>query len=226
MNVKNNIEKFTQTLSAGCRLIAVSKTQPVEKIKEAYAAGQRLFGENKAQELTSKYEALPKDIEWHMIGHLQSNKVKYIVPFVHLIHSIDSLKLLIEVDKQAKKVNRVVGCLLQVHIALEDTKFGFSESEVLETLETDQFNSLKNIRVQGLMGMATLTDNQDQIRKEFRNLKALFDKIKSMSIPSVNMNELSMGMSSDYKIAIEAGSTLIRVGTAIFGERASTSPGL
>jgi pyridoxal phosphate enzyme (YggS family) len=182
MNIKNNIEKFTQNLPSGCRLIAVSKTQPVEKIQEAYAAGQRLFGENKAQELTSKYETLPKDIEWHMIGHLQSNKVKYIVPFVHLIHSIDSLKLLVEVDKQAKKVNRVVDCLLQIHIAAEDTKFGFSESEVLEMFQADQFNSLKNIRIQGLMGMATLTDNQEQIRKEFKSLKALFDKIKVLRI--------------------------------------------
>jgi hypothetical protein len=219
MNVKNNIEKFTQTLPGGCRLIAVSKTQPVEKIQEAYAAGQRLFGENKVQELTAKYVMLPRDIEWHMIGHLQSNKVKHIVPFVHLIHSIDSLRLLAEVDKQAKKVNRVVDCLLQVHIALEDTKFGFSESEVLETLQTDQFNSLKNIRIQGLMGMATLTQNQDQIRKEFKNLKALFDKLKSAHIASVNMTELSMGMSGDYKTAIEEGSTLIRIGTAIFGDR-------
>jgi pyridoxal phosphate enzyme (YggS family) len=226
MNIKNNIEKFTQNLPSGCRLITVSKTQPVEKIQEAYAAGQRLFGENKAQELTSKYETLPKDIEWHMIGHLQSNKVKYIVPFVHLIHSIDSLKLLVEVDKQAKKVNRVVDCLLQIHIAAEDTKFGFSESEVLEMFQADQFNSLKNIGIQGLMGMATLTDNQEQIRKEFKSLKALFDKIKVLRIASVKMQELSMGMSSDYKIAMEEGSTLIRVGTAIFGERPSTGSGL
>lgn len=226
MNIKNNIEKFTQNLPSGCRLIAVSKTQPVGKIQEAYTASQRLFGENKAQELTSKYEALPKDIEWHMIGHLQSNKVKYIVPFVHLIHSIDTLKLLIEVDKQAKKVNRIVNCLLQIHIATEDTKFGFSESEVIETLQSDQFNSLKNIGITGLMGMATLTDDLAQIRKEFKGLKTLFDKIKEINIPSVTMSELSMGMSSDYKIAIEEGSTLIRVGTAIFGERPPTGSGL
>jgi pyridoxal phosphate enzyme (YggS family) len=220
MNIKNNIEKFTQTLPAGCRLIAVSKTQPIEKIQEAYAAGQRLFGENKAQELTSKFESLPKDFEWHMIGHLQSNKVKYIVPFVNLIHSIDSLKLLAEVDKQAKKIGRVVDCLLQVHIAAEDTKYGFSESEIFETFQAEQFKSLTHIRIVGLMGMATLTENQAQIRNEFKSLKTLFDKIKTMSVPSVTMKELSMGMSSDYKIAIEEGSTLIRVGTAIFGERA------
>ncbi len=219
MDVKNNIEKFTQTLPAGCRLIAVSKTQPVEKIQEAYAAGQRIFGENKAQELTSKYEVLPKDIEWHMIGHLQSNKVKYIIPFVKLIHAVDSLKLLAEINKQAQKVNRVVNCLLQIYIAAEDTKFGLSESELFEMLQSDQFKFLKNINVIGLMGMATLTADQDQIRKEFKSLKALFDKIKSMNLPSVEMKELSMGMSGDYKIAMEEGSTLIRIGTAIFGVR-------
>ena len=219
MSIKNNIEKFTQTLPAGCRLIAVSKTQPVEKIKEAYAAGQRLFGENKAQELTAKYEALPKDIQWHMIGHLQTNKVKYIAPFVHLIHSVDSFKLLTEIDKQAKKVSRTIRCLLQVHIAREETKFGFSESEVLDMLQSGQFQTLKNIQVCGLMGMATLTDDVAQIRNEFKGLKTLFEKIKAVQIASVSMEELSMGMSSDYAIAIEEGSTLIRVGTAIFGER-------
>lgn len=222
MNIKNNIEKFTQSLPEGCRLIAVSKTQPVEKIKEAYAAGQRLFGENKAQELAAKYASLPKDIEWHMIGHLQSNKVKYIVPFVHLIHSVDSLKLLLEIDKQAGKVNRTINCLLQVHIAAEDTKYGFSETEIVETLQSEQFRSLKNIRINGLMGMATLTDDQVQIRKEFKSLRTLLDKTKAIGIPSVTMKELSMGMSSDYAIAVEEGSTLIRVGTAIFGDRVAT----
>lgn len=219
MNIKNNIEEFTRVLPGGSRLIAVSKTQPVEKIQEAYAAGQRLFGENKVQELTAKSEQLPNDIQWHMIGHLQTNKVKYIVPFVTLIHSIDSLKLLQEVNKQAGKINRVVDCLLQVHIAEEDTKFGFSEAEVLTTLHSDEFRALENIRVTGLMGMATLTDNTEQIRKEFKSLKTLFDTLKSMSLPSVNMQELSMGMSSDYTIALEEGSTLVRIGTAIFGDR-------
>lgn len=219
MNIKNNIEEFTRVLPAGSRLIAVSKTQPVEKIQEAYAAGQRLFGENKVQELTAKSEQLPNDIQWHMIGHLQTNKVKYIVPFVTLIHSIDSLKLLQEVNKQAGKINRIVDCLLQVHIAEEDTKFGFSEAEVLATLHSDEFRALENIRVTGLMGMATLTDNTEQIRKEFKSLKTLFDTLKSMSLPSVNMQELSMGMSSDYTIALEEGSTLVRIGTAIFGDR-------
>jgi PLP dependent protein len=219
MNVKNNIEKFTQTLPAGCRLIAVSKTQPVEKIQEAYAAGQRLFGENKAQELTTKYEALPKDIEWHMIGHLQSNKVKYIVSFVSLIHAVDSFKLLAEINKQAGKINRTVNCLLQVYIAAEDTKFGFSENELMDMLLTEQFRSLENIKIIGLMGMATLTADQDQVRREFKSLKTLFDKIKSMNLPGVAMKELSMGMSGDYNIAIEEGSTLVRIGTAIFGVR-------
>ena len=219
MNVKNNIDQFTQALPAGCRLIAVSKTQPVEKIQEAYAGGQRLFGENKAQELTTKYESLPKDIEWHMIGHLQTNKVKYIVPFVSLIHSVDSLKLLLEINKQAEKINKTVNCLLQIYIAAEDTKFGFSEDEAVQLLQSDEFRVLKSIRITGLMGMATLTADQVQIRKEFKSLKTLFDKIKALNIPSVEMKELSMGMSSDYKIAIEEGSTLIRVGTAIFGGR-------
>lgn len=219
MGIKNNIDELTQTLPAGCRLIAVSKTQPVERIREAYAGGQRVFGENKAQELTIKYEELPKDIEWHMIGHLQSNKVKYIAPFVHLIHSVDSLKLLAEIDKQAKKVNRIINCLLQIHIASEDTKFGFSEDEILNVLQSAEFQSMKNINILGLMGMATLTNDQAQIRKEFKSLKSLFDRIKNLQPPSADMKELSMGMSSDYKIAVAEGSTLIRVGTAIFGER-------
>lgn len=222
MSIKNNIEQFRQVLSPGCRLIAVSKTQPVEKIREAYAAGQRVFGENKVQELTSKYEALPDDIEWHMIGHLQSNKVKYIAPFVSLIHSVDSLKLLTEIDKQAKKSGRIINCLLQIHIAAEDTKFGFSEAEVLNALQSDEFRSLQNIKILGLMGMATLTDDQEQIRNEFRSLKGIFDRVKDLKISMTDMKELSMGMSSDYKIALEEGSTLIRIGTAIFGERVNT----
>jgi PLP dependent protein len=219
MNIKNNIERFTQVLPANCRLIAVSKTQPAEKLQEAYDAGQRIFGENKTQELTAKYEALPKDIEWHMIGHLQTNKVKYIAPFVSLIHSVDSFKLLSEINKQAVKVNRTINCLLQVYIANEDTKFGFSETELIEMLNSDSFKGLSNIKIYGLMGMATLTEDEKQIRKEFRNLKSLFEKIKTMQLPSLDMRELSMGMSSDYKIALEEGSTLIRIGTAIFGDR-------
>jgi pyridoxal phosphate enzyme (YggS family) len=207
-------------MPAHCTLVAVSKTKPAEAIKEAYDAGQRIFGENKAQELTGKYETLPKDIQWHMIGHLQSNKVKYIAPFVSLIHSVDSFKLLEEINKQGVKVNRVIPCLLQVHIAEEETKFGFSEEEILDLLKTASFNTLNNIKVVGLMGMATFTDNVDQVRKEFRSLKTIFEKLKSSSLPSqIEMEELSMGMSGDYKIAIEEGSTMVRVGSAIFGNR-------
>ncbi len=220
MNIRNNIEKFTQSLPPGCHLIAVSKTQPAEKILEAYHAGQRVFGENKVQELTTKYELLPKDIQWHMIGHLQSNKVKYITPFISLIHSVDSVKLLQEIDKQARKANRVIDCLLQIHIAAEETKFGFSEEEAFQLFQSETITHLSNIKITGLMGMATLTENVDQVRKEFRGLRSLFEKIKSQYTNNrVDMKELSMGMSSDFKIAIEEGSTFIRIGTAIFGER-------
>ena len=220
MNINNNIIKFRQNLPAECKLVAVSKTQPIEKIQEAYQAGQRIFGENKVQELVPKYEALPKDIEWHMIGHLQSNKVKYIAPFVHLIHAVDSLKLLEEINKQATKEQRVISCLLQVHIAEEETKFGFSEEEVMELLTSNALISLTHIRIAGLMGMATFTEDQKQVRKEFRSLKTLFEKLGSQRLsPQVEMKELSMGMSGDYAIAIEEGSTMIRVGSAIFGER-------
>lgn len=219
MSVKNNIERFTQSLPAHCRLIAVSKTQPIEKLQEAYAAGQRLFGENKVQELTEKFEALPKDIEWHMIGHLQSNKVKYIAPFVSLIHSVDSVKLLTEIDKQARKNNRVINCLLQVHIAAEETKFGFSAEEILEAIQSGQLEGFDHVRICGLMGMATFTDDHTQVRSEFKGLKALFDQVKTLQRGNVSMEELSMGMSNDYKLAAEEGSTLVRIGTAIFGER-------
>lgn len=219
MTIKNNIDDFRSALGS-CQLIAVSKTHSVDKIQQAYDAGQRVFGENKVQELIPKYEALPKDIQWHLIGHLQSNKVKYIAPFVALIHSVDSLKLLQEIDKQGKKNNRVISCLLQVHIAKEETKFGLDDREVLELLESGDLNSLQNIRIIGLMGMATLTEDTDQIRREFRSLRELFEKIKMKDLPSnVEMKELSMGMSSDYQIAKEEGSTMVRVGSAIFGNR-------
>jgi len=220
MNIKNNIETITQSLPEKCKLVVVSKTQPIERIAEAYQTGYRIFGENKAQELTVKYEALPKDITWHMIGHLQSNKVKYIAPFVHLIHSVDSIKLLQEIDKQAQKSNRVINCLLQVHIAKEETKFGFSENEILTLIQSEELKNLTHIHIIGLMGMATFTENKDQIRKEFKALSTLFEKIKSLQkLPNVSMQELSMGMSNDYMIAAEEGSTMIRIGTAIFGER-------
>lgn len=221
MNLKKYIADFHKILQGtNCRLIAVSKTKPQELIQEAYDAGQRVFGENKVQELLVKYENLPKDIEWHMIGHLQSNKVKYIAPFVHLIHSVDSLKLLKEINKQGAKNDRVINCLLQVYIANEDTKFGLSKDELLELVNSEAFQSFNNIKISGLMGMATNTDNQSQIQREFHSLKALFEEFdKQLSMPNISLSEISMGMSGDYPIAIEEGSTLIRVGSAIFGSR-------
>ncbi len=221
MSIKRNIEVLERELSTkGCRLIALSKTQSVEKILEAYHAGHRLFGENKVQELVAKYEALPKDIQWHLIGHLQSNKVKYVAHFVHLIHSVDSEKLLDEINKQGKKINRVVPCLLQVYIAKEETKFGFSRKELIQLFESAAVKKYTHISIQGLMGMATLTEDKEQIRNEFSTLRALADELRTKELPSfVQLRELSMGMSSDYAIAMEEGSTLVRVGTAIFGER-------
>ncbi len=221
MEVKNNLKGVKDTLiGSQCQLIAVSKTQPLELIQEAYNAGQRLFGENKAQEMASKHAALPKDIQWHMIGHLQTNKVKYIATFVDLIHSIDSIKLLTEVDKQAKKANRKINCLLQIYIAHEETKFGFDPAEVIELLNSNALSEFSNVEIIGLMGMASFTEDQQQIKREFNVLNSLFTQLKKLSLPAnVHMKELSMGMSSDYKIAMEAGSTLVRVGTSIFGAR-------
>jgi pyridoxal phosphate enzyme (YggS family) len=220
MNIKNNIHKISQNLPPGCQLVAVSKTKSAALIQEAYDAGQRHFGENKVQELVPKYETLPKDICWHMIGHLQSNKVKYIVPFVHLIHSIDSERLLAEVNKQAAKVNRTVSCLLQVHIAREETKFGFSIDELKDFLRSDRCKTYAHVRVAGLMGMATLTDDNAQVSAEFRTLHDAFLEVKREELsPNVAMEILSMGMSGDYSLAVAEGSTMIRVGSAIFGDR-------
>jgi PLP dependent protein len=221
MVIKSNIKDLLAELQGSkAKLIAVSKTQPVEKIKEAYDGGQRIFGENKAQEMMTKYQALPQDIEWHMIGHLQTNKVKYIASFVSLIHSVDSIKLLEEIDKQGKKNNRIIPCLLQVYIAKEETKFGFEIEEVKTFIIDRTVTQLKNIRIIGLMGMATFTENQATIRAEFKSLKKLFDELKTQPLPlNTEMKELSMGMSADYKIAIEEGSTLVRIGTSIFGNR-------
>jgi len=220
MNIKNNINNLRQGLPAECKLIAVSKTNPIEKIQEAYNAGQRIFGENKVQELTPKYSALPKDIEWHMIGHMQTNKVKYIAPFIHLIHSVDSYAVLEEINKQAAKVRRKIACLLQIHIAKEESKFGFSEEEVLMFINSEAFNKFDNIVIAGLMGMATFTADMNQVRDEFRGLKHFFEKLKSLNrSANIEMKELSMGMSADYQIAIEEGSTMVRVGSALFGER-------
>jgi PLP dependent protein len=220
MSIKNNIALFLKELTPkNCKLIAVSKTHPAEKVQEAYDAGQRIFGENKVQEMTAKFELLPGDIQWHLIGHLQSNKVKYIAPFVSLIHSVDSVKLLEEINKQGKKINRVITCLLQVHIAREETKFGFDEKELTELFNSSALFGFDFVKIEGLMGMATLTEDMNLIRKEFRYLKKLFEQFKSQTSTNIQMKELSMGMSSDYKIAIEEGSTMVRVGTAIFGTR-------
>ena len=218
MSVSQNLEHLKATLPAACTLIAVSKTQPENKIMEAHEWGQRAFGENRVQELVAKYEALPKDIEWHMIGHLQSNKVKTIAPFVALIHSVDSIKLLEEINRQGARLDRAIPCLLQVHIAEEDTKFGFAPDEVEALMASGKWEELRHVRVIGLMGMATFTNDTDQVRREFRGLKGLFEKLRSAKLPPpVRMEELSMGMSGDFRIALEEGSTMIRVGTTIFG---------
>ena len=220
MTIAAKILSLKQELPAYCTLVAVSKTHPADVIRQAYDAGHRIFGENKVQELLPKAEALPRDIEWHVIGHLQTNKVKYIVPFVSLIQSVDREKLLEEINKQAAKVDRNIDCLLQVHIAEEESKFGFSEEELITLVTSGVISKYNNVRVTGLMGMATFTSNHNQVRKEFGHLKTIFDQLKNRSLPeNVKMNDLSMGMSGDYQLAIEAGSTMVRVGSAIFGQR-------
>jgi len=223
MSIPEQLEKIKNELPQHVKLIAVSKTHPVSVIMEAYNAGHKFFGENRVQELISKYDEMPKDIEWHLIGHLQTNKVKYIAPFVSLIHSVDSLKLLSVIDKEAQKCNRVIDCLLQVYIASEETKFGLSADELHELLQNQEFEQLQNVRVCGLMGMATFTDNMEQVRMEFRFLKKLFNEIKQTYFQNQPwFNELSMGMSSDYRIAIEERSTMVRIGSNIFGHRSYT----
>lgn len=212
MSIKENLLQIQSTIPENVTLVAVSKTKPVADLMQAYESGQRIFGENKIQEMTEKWEALPKDIQWHMIGHVQTNKVKYMAEYVSLIHGVDSLKLLQEINKQAVKHNRVIACLLQIYIAEEESKFGLDEKELNEILNSEEYKSLKNINVIGLMGMATFTDNQAQIKKEFTYLKSLFDKHSPFTI-------LSMGMSGDYKLAIECGSTMVRIGSSIFGGR-------
>ena len=221
MSIPQNLKNYRDVLDKHhAKLIAVSKTKPTTDLLQAYDAGQRDFGENKVQELVAKAEALPKDIRWHMIGHLQRNKVKYIAPFVHLIHSVDSERLLKEINKEAAKNNRTINCLMQVHIANEETKFGFSENELLAFLESEAFRALTHIKIVGLMGMATNTSNQELVRNEFKNLKALAEKIDgSLKSDKITMTELSMGMSADYLIALEEGSTMVRIGSAIFGKR-------
>lgn len=219
MSIFQNIQTIKACIPADVSLVAVSKTKPNDLLMEAYEAGQRDFGENYVQELVDKHQTLPKDIQWHFIGHLQTNKVKYIVPFVHLIHSVDSFKLLKEINKQAEKENRIVDCLLQIYIAQEETKFGFDEVDCFSLLQSYDFQLLKHIRICGLMGMASNTDNTEQIEKEFKIIKQLFDKLKQQQLVSSAFKYLSIGMSGDYELAIKQGSTLIRVGSRIFGER-------
>lgn len=220
MSIADNLKQVLAELPQGVRLVAVSKFHPNEAIAEAYEAGQRIFGESKVQEMTAKYESLPKDIEWHFIGHLQTNKIKYIAPYVAMIHGIDTYKLLTEVNKQAAKAGRIVNCLLQIHVAQEETKFGFSPEECKEMLSMGEWRELTHIRICGIMGMASNTNNEEQIRSEFCLLNSLFNEIRGEWFAgSDSFRELSMGMSHDYHEAIAAGSTLVRVGSKIFGER-------
>jgi pyridoxal phosphate enzyme (YggS family) len=216
MSIKEYLLQIKSQLPNNVTLVAVSKTKPVSDLMLAYEAGQRIFGENKIQEMTEKWEQMPKDIQWHMIGHVQSNKVKYMAEYVNLIHGVDSLKLLQEINKQAAKHNRVIDCLLQMYIAEEESKFGLDEKELAEILNSAEFKALYNVKVIGLMGMATFTDNQAQIKKEFQNLKSIFDK---MNTEHNQLNTLSMGMSGDYQLAIECGSNMVRIGSSIFGNR-------
>ena len=216
MSIQKQLLSILEGLPKQVHLVAVSKTKPNADIEEAYAAGQRIFGENKIQEMTQKWETLPKDIQWHMIGNVQTNKVKYMAPYVSLIHGVDRYKLLKEINKQAAKSDRVIDCLLQMHIAQEDSKFGFNKEELQAVVINLKTNPLPHIRIKGLMGMATFTDNQDQIRSEFKTLKQQFDWLQTQHPEA---NELSMGMSGDYALAIEEGSTMIRVGSKIFGSR-------
>jgi pyridoxal phosphate enzyme (YggS family) len=225
MNIRENLGSLLQSIPAGVKVIAVSKTQSVETIAEAYMAGQRAFGENKVRELTIKAPALPQDLEWHFIGHLQTNKVKAIIPVVFMIHSIDSLKLLIEVNKEAGKAGRIIPCLLQLHIAREETKFGLDLEGAFHLLASPEYLAMQNVSIRGLMGMATYTEDEGLLRQEFRILRDCFGFIKAAHFPAkTEFCELSMGMSGDYKLAIEEGSTMLRIGTAIFGDRPKINP--
>ncbi|WP_318639854.1 YggS family pyridoxal phosphate-dependent enzyme [Flavobacterium ardleyense] len=215
MNIATRLTEIKKILPDNVVLVAVSKTKPVQDLMAAYNAGQRIFGENKIQEMTDKFEEMPKDIQWHMIGHVQRNKVKYMAPFVALVHGVDSLKLLQEINKQAEKNNRIISVLLQVFIADEETKFGFDKNEISEIFNSDFKNDYKNVKIEGLMGMATFTDKQEQIKEEFTTLKNLYDQFATAN----DLTVLSMGMSGDYKIAIDCGSTMVRIGSSIFGSR-------
>ena len=216
MSIAENLKKIKDGLPAHVELVAVSKTKSNAEIMEAYDAGHRIFGENKVQEMTEKWSELPKDIQWHMVGHVQRNKVKHMAPYVSLIQGVDSLKLLKEINKQGRKHNRVIPCLLQIHIAKEETKFGFDEQELQALIVEEDFQDLKHVEIKGLMGMATFTDKEEVIRGEFHSLKFMFDSLKTL-LPGITV--LSMGMSGDYRIAIEEGSNMVRIGSSIFGER-------
>lgn len=216
MSISQKIKQFQKELENDITLVAISKTKPNEDLMEAYNAGQRIFGENKIQEMTAKWEELPKDIEWHMVGHVQRNKVKYMAPFVSLVQAVDSLKLLKEINKEARKNDRVIKCLLQIKIAEEESKFGISEQEAKEIMESEAYAKFKNVEIVGLMGMATFTDDREQVKKEFLKLKNTFDDYRKNYS---NFSTLSMGMSGDYKTAIDCGSNMVRIGSAIFGER-------
>ena len=219
MSIKNNLQTIKNNLPEHVTLVAVSKTKPVSDLQEAYDAGQRIFGENKIQEMADKFEVLPKDIEWHMIGHVQTNKVKYMAPFVNLIHGCESFKLLKEINKQAKKHDRTINCLLQIKIAKEDTKFGMHPDDATTLLESEELKSLENITITGVMGMATFTDDTNQVEEEFKTLKQTFEDLKNINTNNCDLKTISMGMSGDYKLAIKNGSTMVRVGSSIFGSR-------
>ncbi|MCB4800177.1 YggS family pyridoxal phosphate-dependent enzyme [Neotamlana laminarinivorans] len=219
MSITQNLNTIKNTLPEHVTLVAVSKTKPVSDIMEAYNTGQRIFGENKIQEMAEKYEQMPKDIEWHMIGHVQRNKVKYMASFVSLIHGVDNFKLLNEINKQALKHDRVINCLLQIKIAEEDSKFGMTADEASEILQSETFSELKNINIVGVMGMATFTDNEQQIENEFKYLKTTFNELKKLNTENCKLNTISMGMSGDYELAIKCGSNMVRVGSSIFGSR-------
>lgn len=219
MSIQQNLDHIKSALPEHVTLVAVSKTKPISEIMEAYNAGQRIFGENKVQEMVEKQPEMPKDIEWHMIGHLQRNKVKYMAEFVSLIHGVDNFRLLKEINKQAKRYDRTIDCLLQIKIADEDSKFGMTSKEAQEILQSTSFSELENVRIVGVMGMATFTDDEQQIEQEFKKLKSTFDELKTLTTKNCQLKTISMGMSADYQIAINCGSTLIRVGSSIFGER-------
>ncbi len=219
MSIQEKLQDIKTSLPEHVTLVAVSKTKPVSDLMEAYDAGQRIFGENKIQEMVEKEAQMPKDIKWHMIGHVQRNKVKYMAEFVSLIHGVDNFKLLKEIDKQANKHDRTIDCLLQIKIADEDSKFGMSSKDVLDILQSQEFSELKNICIVGVMGMATFTDDEQQIKHEFNRLRFIFEELKDLETENCNLKIISMGMSGDYQIAIECGSTMIRLGSSIFGER-------